>query len=378
MWKPVALLLIISVTALIAVYVNICNNTSIVYTHLFYVPIILASIWYRRLALLVAVCLGILHVVINLSLNSFTYEPIIRAVFFIIVGYFASSFAESNFALLNRSKASEAKIWGVRDELEELVEERTRELKNANESLRNEIHAKRQVEKALRDARDQAELYVDLISHDIGNMNQAIMGYLEIALALINPRGEERDLIVRPLEIINNSSKLIGNVRKLQRAQAGEIPPEACDLGEVLSEVKASYSRVPGRDVTIDYAPAGKRTVMANELLKDVFSNIVENSIKHSSGPLTISIRLATMRRDAAAYYVVSIEDNGPGISDAQKKKVFMSFSQNKEKPTRRGFGLHLVKTLVEIYKGSVWVEDRVPGDHTKGCRFVVMLPSRG
>jgi signal transduction histidine kinase len=365
-------------TVLIAVYVNIYNNTSIVYTHLFYVPIILTSIWYRRLALLVAVCLGILHVVINLSLSSFTYEPIIRAVFFIIVGYFASSFAESNFALLNRSKASEAKIWVMRDELEELVEERTRELKNANESLRNEINAKRQVEKALRNARDQAELYVDLISHDIGNMNQAIMGYLEIALALINPRGEERDLIVRPLEIINNSSKLIGNVRKLQRAQAGEIPLEACDLGDVLSEIKASYSRVPGRDVTIDYVPAGKRTVMANELLKDVFSNIVENSIKHSSGPLTIGIGLDTTRRDDAAYYVVSIEDNGPGISDAQKKKVFMSFSQNKEKPTRRGFGLHLVKTLVEIYKGSVWVEDRVPGDHTKGCRFVVMLPSRG
>jgi signal transduction histidine kinase len=40
------------------------------------------------------------------------------------------------------------------------------------------------------------------------------------------------------------------------------------------------------------------------------------------------------------------------------------------------GLGLYLVKSLVESYHGSVWVEDRVPGDHTKGSRFVVMLPA--
>jgi signal transduction histidine kinase len=40
------------------------------------------------------------------------------------------------------------------------------------------------------------------------------------------------------------------------------------------------------------------------------------------------------------------------------------------------GLGLYLVKSLVESYDGQVWVEDRVPGDHTKGARFVVMLPT--
>jgi signal transduction histidine kinase len=375
-WKPVALLMIISLTTLIAIYVNIFNRTSIVYTHLFYVPIILASIWYRRLALLIAICLAILHVAINMSLDPFTYDPIVRAVFFVTVGYLASAFAESKFVFMNQSHASEAKMWGIRDELEVLVQERTEELRNANESLKKEIRAKQQIEKALRKARDQAELYVDLISHDIGNMNQAIMGYLELALELIDPRGKERELIVRPLEIIDSSSKLIGNVRKLQLAQAGKIPPEACDLGEILAGLRTDYSRVPGRDVNINYTPAKQSIVMANELLKDVFSNIVENSIKHSSGPLTINIGMAVKECGSRAYYLVSIEDNGPGIQDAQKRNVFMNFSQNNGKPMRRGIGLHLVKTLVELFNGSVWVEDRVAGDHKKGCRFVVMLPS--
>jgi signal transduction histidine kinase len=363
------------VTALIAIYVNIFNNTSIVYTHLFYVPIILASIWYRRLALLIAICLAILHVAINMALNPFTYDPIIRAVFFITVGYFASSFAENNFTLLNQFKASEVKIWGMRDELEDLVQERTEELKNANESLKKEIQAKKQVEKALRDAKNQAELYVDLISHDIGNMNQAVMGYLELALDMIDPRGTERELLVRPLEVIDSSSKLIGNVRKLQRARAGEAQTEACDLGEILAEVKANYSHIPGRSIMINYTPAKKHFVMANELLMDVFSNIVENSIKHSRGPIMVNIELTTKKNDAGTYDLISIEDNGPGIPDEQKRTVFMNFAQKKDKPTRRGFGLHLVKSLVEIFNGQVWVEDRVQGDHTKGSKFVVMLP---
>jgi signal transduction histidine kinase len=370
------LLLIIAMTALVAIYVNILNSTSIVYTHLFYIPIILAGIWYRRLALLVAVCLAVLHVTMNLGVNSFTYDPIIRGAFFVVVGYLTSSFTENSFTLLNRSKASEAKTWEVRDELECRVHECTAELKSANETLTREIEARKQIEKALRDARDQAELYVDLISHDIGNMNQAVMGYLELALELINPRGNERELIERPLKVVDSSSRLIDNVRKLQRAQSGEIPSRACDLSGALEEIIAGNSRVPGREVEIIYTPAKGCFVMANELLKDVFSNIVENSIKHSSGPVAINIRVTTRKCDTGAYHLVSIEDNGPGITDVRKKIVFMSFAQNRDRPTRRGFGLHMVKTLVEIFHGRVWIEDRIAGDHTKGTRFVVMLPS--
>jgi signal transduction histidine kinase len=46
------------------------------------------------------------------------------------------------------------------------------------------------------------------------------------------------------------------------------------------------------------------------------------------------------------------------------------------DKEKGMGIGLYLVKSLVDSYNGRVWVEDRVPGDHTKGARFVVMLPA--
>ncbi|WP_424356713.1 ATP-binding protein [Methanocella sp. MCL-LM] len=53
-----------------------------------------------------------------------------------------------------------------------------------------------------------------------------------------------------------------------------------------------------------------------------------------------------------------------------------MTLKEIEEKTERRGFGLYLVRTMIEYYHGKVWVEDRVPGDYSRGARFVVMLPA--
>jgi signal transduction histidine kinase len=58
------------------------------------------------------------------------------------------------------------------------------------------------------------------------------------------------------------------------------------------------------------------------------------------------------------------------------KPKLFNQFQRGKTKALGKGLGLYPVRMLVEGYHEKVWVEDRVPDDHTKGARFVVMLPA--
>ena len=70
------------------------------------------------------------------------------------------------------------------------------------------------------------------------------------------------------------------------------------------------------------------------------------------------------------------VEDDGPGIPDDFKGTIFNRMLKGTDKAKGMGLGLYLVKSLVESYGGRVWVEDRVQGDHTKGARFVVMLPA--
>jgi PAS domain S-box-containing protein len=244
-------------------------------------------------------------------------------------------------------------------------------------SFDRDISGRKQVEAQLEEAKSHAEVYVDLMSHDIGNMNQAMMGYLEMALDTLKPGEYERFLLTQPLEIIRNSSRLIGNVKKLKQLQAGDIPPETLDLGQVLYSVKADYSGIPGREITINYVPVQGYMVEANAMLKDLFANLIDNAIRHSQGKLIVDIDVHKTTMGGQTYYQVDVADNGPGISDQLKEKLLSAVSYRAPKAERRGIGLLLIKTLLDRFHGSLRIENRVPEDYRKGARFVVLLPAR-
>ncbi len=237
-----------------------------------------------------------------------------------------------------------------------------------------DITDRKMAENALDDARSQAELYVDILSHDIGNMNQAMMGYLEIALELNEGNEGMRELIERPMEIIQNSASLINNVRKLKRLQTDQNPLCATDLDKVLQAVCLKHLRESPRSIEVRYRPSRPRLIMANDQLEDLFSSLVENAIKHSSGSLVIDIKLSEVGQAPKKYYQVDVENNGPGIPDDEKVKLLADIRDDQART--RGIGIQIIKSLVKKYGGQIALEDRVPGDPSKGVRFTVVLPA--
>ena len=96
----------------------------------------------------------------------------------------------------------------------------------------DDITERKQAEEALLESKAQAELYVDIMAHDISNINQAIMGYLELALDTLNISEEQKELIAEPIELVKSSARLIDNVKKLQRLKAGEITRKRLTSGK--------------------------------------------------------------------------------------------------------------------------------------------------
>ena len=86
----------------------------------------------------------------------------------------------------------------------------------------------------MRQAKAQAELYLDLLSHDINNLNQIAMGYLEIAQEMLDLKDNDQEYIMKPYESLRRSSALIDNVRKLQKIAEGDMKDETIDLGDLL------------------------------------------------------------------------------------------------------------------------------------------------
>lgn len=261
------------------------------------------------------------------------------------------------------------------------LQSRSAELHSKNEELLMQIEERKRAEEDLAEARAQAELYLDLMSHDINNMNQVGMGYMEIALETLKEEGriEKKDveLLEKSLLSIQDSTRLIDNVRKIRSARSKEYQFQPIDLRIILESIKEHFSRANGRRVVINYTPTESH-VLATELVKDVFTNIVGNAVKHSDGdkPLEINITQTRVYGTDDSFYKIIIEDNGPGIPDEMKTRIFNRFERGNTKAKGKGLGLYLVKTLVHDFHGRIWVEDRVPGDHTKGARFVVILPA--
>jgi PAS domain S-box-containing protein len=282
--------------------------------------------------------------------------------------------AEANDNLQIKQEELEAQA----EELEVQMEE----LRVNNEELEKQVRERLLAEGALQDAKAQAELYVDLMGHDINNMNQSAMGYLELALdklELDKKLGlDDKVLIETPLKSLYNTTVLIDNVRKLQWLMREGVRVRPIIISELIKEVDIQSFHNTGRDITISIPSIPPYQIEATELLRDVFINLISNSIKHSDEdkPLTVNVNVEPISENCRSYYRLTVEDNGPGIPDELKKKLFHRFQRGSTKALGRGLGLYLVRTIVEGFNGKVWVEDRVQGDYTQGSRFVIMLPA--
>jgi PAS domain S-box-containing protein len=246
--------------------------------------------------------------------------------------------------------------------------------------ITQDITRRKQIEKELHDAKAQAELYIDLMGHDINNMDQIAMGYLELAYDHIENEGRlektDSSLLEKPIDAMKSIARLIDNVKKLQRERMGEYQPRPVDVGQVLKAVISRYSIVPGRDVKISIRQAQSCTVLANDLINDLYENIIGNTIKHSRGPLQVNVGLDKVSEDGQHYCRVVIEDTGPGITDDMKRLLTTRECMTGTHYTGKGLGLCLVRMLVDDFHGRMRIEDRVPGHHEKGARFVIMLPA--
>ncbi len=238
-----------------------------------------------------------------------------------------------------------------------------------------DITERKRAEEALADAKSQAELYVDIMAHDINNLNQISLMNLELLQTEENLTADQRETVTSALTTIYGSISLIDNVRKIQKISSGELHPEPIDINAIVSKCIEEAPQPPGKKVEIRFHSSEAKIVTGTTLLKEAFCNLINNSIKYSGSSVRIEIVIDEVLKEGNWYYRTTITDNGYGIPDNVKEKLFRRFQRGTTKAHGKGLGLYIVKMLVERFDGEVWVEDRIPGDYTKGSRFVVLLP---
>ena len=106
--------------------------------------------------------------------------------------------------------------------------------------------------------------------------------------------------------------------------------------------------------------------VWADDLLAEVFHNLIGNAVKFGGPDVVITISIETLDGNV----VVTVADTGPGVPDELKKSIFRRFERGLIRARGEGLGLYICRTLLERYGGRIWVEDRVAGHPEKGAAF--------
>jgi len=240
------------------------------------------------------------------------------------------------------------------------------------------IIARKMSENSLKEEYKRAEFYNDLMSHDIRNYNQGVMSNLELLLMSENYPDEYKRNTQNALSQVIGSSNLISNLRKLGEMKATESELRSIEILPVFQDAEDRVrTQFPNKRLEIVSNISEKEyKVFANELLTDVFVNLLGNAMKFDRRDVVqVDVCISEDNND---FCKIEIKDNGPGVDDIRKAIVLDRYNFGEPSVSGSGLGLTLVKHIIEGYGGRIWVEDRLEGESDKGSNFVFLIPKGG
>ncbi len=168
---------------------------------------------------------------------------------------------------------------------------------------------------------------------------------------------------------------MVSNVRGI--GSADEISSESIVSVDLVDYIQQAYSRVsiiPAADkleFTID-KETGECFVLANSLIVDFFQNLFNNAIQYSLDEMIINVEIVKRFNSGKLWWLTRVIDHSQGIPPEQKEILFLRYMKGAK---GTGLGLSVVKALVDVFHGKIFISDRVEGDYSKGTVFTILLP---
>ncbi|WP_052959055.1 PAS domain S-box protein [Methanoculleus sediminis] len=210
-------------------------------------------------------------------------------------------------------------------------------------------------------ANREANLYLDILTHDIKNADNIASIYAELLGETL--AGKERDYLQKLRAGIRKSIDITANVATIRRIRESRTVLRPVDLDRVIREEIAHHP-----DTRIAYEEP-RVTVLADDLLPELFTNLIVNAAKHGGPDVEVTITVEDAEEDGLV--LVTVADTGPGVPNEAKESIFSRFEQGKGRESGQGLGLSICRMLAARYGGRIWVEDRVPGRPEEGAAFV-------
>jgi signal transduction histidine kinase len=220
--------------------------------------------------------------------------------------------------------------------------------------------------------------FMGIAAHDLKNPLAAIMLKADI-MRRYWKQLTHKELLANVDGMYSSAQRMkdiITNLLDTHAIESGAVkisPVEYSLTTLVADEVEQFRERAEAKNITLNMQadPPDFMIVADTQILREVMDNLISNAVKYS--PHGKNVYIAVSKHDK--YCTIKIQDEGPGISEEDKRKLFGKFQRLTAKPTggehSTGLGLSIVKKFIEMMGGRVWCESTLGA----GAAFIVELP---
>ncbi|MDP2875187.1 MAG: PAS domain S-box protein, partial [Holophaga sp.] len=241
-----------------------------------------------------------------------------------------------------------------------------------------DITERKHREEELKQKNAEMERFTYMISHDLKSplvTVRTFLGYLEQDLE--QGRAER---VAKDMDFIRNATGKMGRLLDdlLEVSRVGRVvnPPVRVDLADLIAEALAAVAgAISTRGVEIKVEVPAITLFGDRPRLEEIWQNLVENAVKYMGEQPAPRIELGA--EGAGVDTVFFVRDNGLGIDPKFQDKVFGLFEQLDAASEGTGLGLALVKRIVELNEGRIWLESEGAG-HGTCFRFTLPLALKG
>ncbi|MBN1764616.1 MAG: GHKL domain-containing protein [Sedimentisphaerales bacterium] len=219
----------------------------------------------------------------------------------------------------------------------------------------------------------ELERFVYTVSHDLKSPLVSVNGFLSLLQDDIkdNDQAQIQNDISNIKNAADQMNQLLDDMLELSRIGRTSTTPQPTSLNTVIQEViDLMTANIKTSNATIDIEPDLPVVLVDKTRFFEIFQNLIDNALKYRSENRPLHIHIFS--RSSSSGTIVYIKDNGIGVNPKYHDKIFGLFNQLNPGYNGTGIGLAIVKRIIEVHHGSIWIESE---GFDCGSTFCISLP---